>query len=422
MYSKSKLKNGLTLITAPLPETKAVTVLVVLPVGSRYETKNINGVSHFIEHLVFKGTKRRPTSLDISKELDSVGAEFNAYTAKDHTGYHIKIAADKIELAFDVLADIIFNATLEPVEIAKERGVILEEINMYRDNPLFYVQQLFEQTIFPNHSLGQLISGPKDVIKKISRAQILQYKNKFYQPSNMVVTVAGNFGQKKVLNLTKKYFGQKAKVNRPVKFLPFKTKQSKPQVSLNFRQTEQIQICLGVPSYSLINPKIYPLYLLAVILGGNMSSRLFINVREKYGLAYYIKSDLSSYQDIGSFVIQAGLDKDRIKQAIGLILAELKNIREQGVTVKELSRAKEFLKGKLILGLEDSENVADWYSKQELLINKIDTPQQQLKKIFAVSQKDIKKVAAELILDKKLNLSLIGPFKQKAEFEKLLKF
>ena len=179
LYQKSKLKNGLTLITAPLKETKAVTVLVLLPVGSRYETPEINGVSHFIEHLLFKGTKNRPTSLDISKELDSVGAEYNAFTAKDHTGYYVKITADKMELAFDVLADMIFNSLFDPKEIDKERGVIIEEINMYQDNPLIYLGAMFEQTIYGDKPLGRLISGPKKVIQKVSRGQILQYKEKF---------------------------------------------------------------------------------------------------------------------------------------------------------------------------------------------------------------------------------------------------
>ncbi|MFA6410265.1 MAG: pitrilysin family protein [Candidatus Buchananbacteria bacterium] len=422
MYNKTKLKNGLTLITAPLPKTQAVTVLVVLPVGSRYETQKNNGVSHFIEHLVFKGTKCRPTSLDITKELDSVGAEYNAYTSKDHTGFHVKVSAQKIELAFDILSDMLFNSNFDLVEINKERGVILEEINMYEDNPMMYVAQLFEKTIFANQPLGRLISGPKTVIKEIPKNQILGYKNKFYQPSNMVVTVAGNFSKKQVLALTKKYFGQAVKIKKKIAIVPTKIKQNQPQIALNFKKTEQVQACLGFLAYRLADPKIYPLYLLALILGGNMSSRLFSVVREQHGLAYYIKSDISAYQDVGSFMIQAGLDKNRVKQAISLILAELKKIKELGVTDKELISAKEFLKGKLILNLEDSENIADWYSRQELLINKIDTPAQQIKKIFAVTKEEVKKVAQELIIEKNLNLVSIGPNTNQKEFKKILKF
>jgi len=422
MYQRTKLKNGLTLITASLKETKAVTVLVLLPVGSRYEAKNINGVSHFIEHLIFKGTKKRPTSLDITKELDSVGAEFNAFTGKDHTGYYIKAAAENIELAFDILSDILFNSVFDPEEIAKERGVIVEEINMYHDNPLIYLPALFEQTVFGDSPLGRLISGPKKVIKSISRQQILNYKNKFYRPHQMTVTVAGSFNKAQVNSLAKKYFSSNQSGQDKSAFSKIKVRQTKPQINLMFKKTEQVQLGLGFQAYSILDQRIYPLYLLSVILGGNMSSRLFTTVREKYGLAYYIKTDIGSYQDTGSFLIQTGLDKNRVKQALSLILAELKKVKEVGVTAKELKSAKEFLKGKLVLELEDSESVADWYGKQELLLNKISTPEERLKKIFKVNQNQIKKIAQDLIQKQKLNLAIIGPFAKKEEFNKLLKF
>lgn len=421
MYQKLKLNNGLKLILAPLKETKAVTVLVLLPVGSRYETQSINGTSHFIEHMMFKGTKRRPTSLEITKELDAVGAEYNAFTGKDHTGYYIKTAAEEIELAFDILSDMLFNSTFALQELDKERGVITEEINMYQDNPMIYIQALFEQTIFGNHPLGWLISGPKEIVKKISRNQILDYKNKFYQPANMLITVAGNFNQTKVNFLAKKYFGLKTKKLAKSNFSKIIVQQTQPRINSMFKETKQVQIGLGVPAYSLSDSRIYPLYLLAVVLGGNMSSRLFTVVREQYGLAYYIKADLAAYQDTGYLVVQAGLDKRRIKQALGLILAELRKIKDYGITDKELDDAQEFLKGKLVLELEDSENVADWYSKQELLLGKIYTPEQKLKKIFAVKKEEVKKTAQQLIKEPSLNLALIGPFKDKKRFRKLLK-
>ena len=421
MYQKQKLTNGLTLITAPLKETKAATVLVLLPVGSRYETKNLNGASHFVEHLLFKGTKKRPTSLDLTKELDAVGAEYNAFTSKDHTGYYIKLAAEKIELAFDILADMIFNSTFPPSEIEKERGVIIEEINMYQDNPLMYLPILFGQTIFGRHPLGWSIAGPKKVIKKISRHDLLSYKEKHYQPGQMVLTVAGNFKDSPVKNLAKKYFGFSQGRKNKINFSQIKINQHQPQLGLLFKKSEQVQLGLGFPAYALGDRRIFPLYLLAVILGGNMSSRLFTVVREQHGLAYYIKTELDAFQDSGIFLVAAGLDKKRINQAITLILQELKKIRTNGVAVKELADAKNFLKGKLVLELEDSESVADWYGKQQLLLNKIYTPEERLKKIFAVSQMQIKKVAWQLFQQKQLNLALIGPFKKKGKFEKLLK-
>jgi len=421
-YKKIKLKNNLRLILAPLKETKAVTILVLLPVGSRYESKNINGVSHFVEHLMFKGTERRPTSLDLTKTLDSVGAEFNAFTGKDQTGYYIKISADKVELAFDLLSDILFNSLFKSEDIEKERGVITEEINMFQDNPLMLIHGLFEQTVFPNSSLGQLISGPKSVIKKITRDQILNYKNKFYCPKNMVITVAGNFSQQKILSLADKYFGLNGKKMTEVNFESVKLTQNSPRINLFFKDTKQVQMCLGFSAYSLADKNIFPLYLLAVILGGNMSSRLFTTIREKYGLAYYIKAGVETYQDTGLLMVQAGLDKKRAKQGIRLILEELKNIKDNGVSHEELLAAKEFLKGKLVLDLEDSESIADWYGRQELLLGKTFTPAEKIKKVSSISVEQIKKVAQDIIKQRKLNLALISPFKDRADFFELLKF
>lgn len=422
MYKKQKLSNKLNLVLSPLKETKAVTVLVLLPVGSRYENQDINGVSHFIEHLMFKGTQKRPTSLDITKELDSVGAEFNAFTSKDHTGYYVKAASENIELAFDILSDMLFNSVFKSEEIDKERGVIVEEINMYEDNPMFYVQSIFEETIFSQSPLGYKISGPREVIKNISREKILEYKEKFYQPHKMILSVAGNFSEKKVKALAAKYFGNKNTNTSKTDFEKNKILQTKPQIGLMKKETEQIQMCLGVPGYALQDKKMYPLYLLAVILGGNMSSRLFAKVREEHSLAYYVRADIGAYSDVGAFLVQAGLDKNRIKEAIPLILSEMKKIVIDGVTDKELVSAKQYLKGKMILDFEDCESVADWYGKQELLLSKTLTPEEKIKKIFAVKKQDIQMVAKELFKTELLNLSMIGPFADQAEFLPLLKF
>ena len=421
MYKKHKLSNGLKLITTPLKETKAVTVLVLVNVGSRHEAKQINGVSHFVEHLLFKGTNKRPTSLDITKELDAVGAEYNAFTSKDHTGYYIKAAAEKIELAFDILSDMIFNSSFNPVEINKERGVILEEINMYNDNPLMNLGSLFEATVFNGHPLGWQIAGPKSVIKNVTRNQLVSYKKKFYQPNNMLISVSGNFNQEKVRKLTQKYFGQKSQSTINKALAKIAIKQTAAQINLNYKNTTQVQLGLGFPAFSSKHPKIYPQYLLSVILGGNMSSRLFSVVREQHGLAYYVRTDISAYQDHGAFMVQAGLDKSRLFKAIKLILSELKKVKEKGVTEKELSDAKEFLKGKIILELEDSEHLADWFGKQELLLGKITTPEERIKKIMSIKKSEVDKVAQEILLENKINLALIGPFKEKKDIAKILK-
>lgn len=407
---------------APLKGTAAVTVLVLVPVGSRYENKNINGVSHFVEHLLFKGTKKRPASIDITKELDAVGAEFNAFTSKDLTGYYIKAAAKNIDLAFDVLSDMMLNSVFDKTEINKERRVIVEEINMYNDNPLMSLHGLFEETVFAGNSLGWQIAGPKKIIKTISRSKLISYKNKYYQPSNFVVTVAGDFDKVRVKKLTNQYFGQKNERKVTGGYKKLILKQDKPRVSLVYKDTLQVQIGLGFPAFAQGDKRIYAAYLLSIILGGNMSSRLFDVVREQHGLAYFIRAEIDSYQDTGAFMVQAGLDKSRLPAAIKLILSELKKVADEGVTDKELKMAKDYLRGKLVLALEDSESVADWYGKQLALQKKISTPVQRLKKITAVTSAQIKKVAEEIFKEEKLNLALIGPFKSKSDLLRLLKF
>ena len=420
-YSLTKLKNGLQLIISPLNSTEAVTVLVLLPVGSRYESAEVNGVSHFIEHLLFKGTKKRPTALDISRELDAVGAEFNAFTAKDQTGYYVKVAADKIELAFDILSDMLFDATFASAEIERERGVIIEEINMYQDNPLMYVEDVFEQTAFASHQLGQLISGPRQVIRTISRNKIISYRRRFYNPKNMVLAVSGAASSATARRLAEKFFvsGRAATASAPT-YKKFAVTQTKPRATLVYKKTEQVQVCVGFPAYRLSDPKMSALYLLAVILGGNMSSRLFTRVREQHGLAYFIRSSISAYQDTGLLFIQSGLDPRRIKKALGLISTELRAIKESGVTAQELAAAKEFLKGKLILDLEDSDRIADWLGKQQLLLRKIQTPQQRIAKLKAVTAAQVQRAANEVINKKRTNLAMIGPFTNKNEFLTLL--
>lgn len=422
MYKKSELANGIKLVLAPLKETKAVTVLVLLPVGSRYESEDVSGVSHFVEHLLFKGTEKRPTSLDITKELDSVGADYNAFTGKDHTGYYIKAAAEEIELAFDILSDMLFHTKFDPAEIEKERGVIIEEINMYDDNPLMSLDILLEETIYGNQSLGWSIAGPKSVIKNVSREKILAYKEKFYHPNNMVLGVSGSFDEARVAELVDKYFNPHQRSANPPTYPAVISDQTAPRAAVKFKDTEQVQLGLAFPAYALGDPKIYPLYLLSVIMGGNMSSRLFLSVREQNSLAYYVKSDTNAYQDVGYFAVNAGLDKSRIHGAIELILAELKKVRDEGITEQELKSAKEFLKGRFVLQLEDSESVVDWYTKQELLLGRIKTPEERIEEIFDVTIEQVSAVAKEILDDQKISLALIGPFKDAEEFKKLLKF
>lgn len=412
-YHLLKFSNGFRLITAPVSGTEAVTILILLPVGSRYENKKINGVSHFIEHMMFKGTKKRPSNLAIAKELDALGAEYNAFTGKDLTGYWLKLDKDYLDIGLEILADIFFNSLFDKDEFERERGVILEEIKMYQDNPLLYIDDLFEQTLYGQHPLGWSIAGEIENIRKLGHQELLNFKNKYYQLSQTLISLAGNIKTEIIKKLVKKFFLKpknyefKRIMNQFKKFP--RIKQKRPKLNILTKDVQQIQLALGFPAYSYFHPKLETLTLLSIILGGNMSSRLFTEVRVKRGLAYFIKTDLGVYQDTGNFVIRAGVDKEKIEEAIKVILGELKKIRDKGVSFEELSRAKTFCEGKLSLELEDSASLASWYGKQLLLTGKILTPEEKMVKIKKVKISDIQKVAQEIIQLKSLNLALIGP-------------
>lgn len=420
MFKQETLSNGIQLITAHRADTQAVTVLVLVKIGSRYEPLELNGVSHFIEHLLFKGTVKRPSSQHLSRLLDGIGAEYNAFTGKDHTGYYVKAAAEHLTLALDVLSDMFFNSLFDEKEMNKERGVIAEEINMYSDNPLMLIGDIFENSIYEGHQLGRKISGPKEVIQKVSRGQLVEFYKDYYYRNQIIVGVAGNFNQSVVKKIVTRYFSNKQVKAAKRPFAKFSSQQKSPRVNLHYKDTAQVQLALGFPSFKNTDPRVYALSLLAIILGGNMSSRLFTEIREKRGLAYFVKAGSDSYEDTGSLIIQAGLELNSLAKAITTILAELKKVTNLGVTTAELARAKEFLKGKFVLQLEDSANLIGWICEQQLLTGKIATPEQKLKKIMAVTLAEVKQVAGQVMDFSKTNLALIGPFKDRDKFLKLL--
>ena len=418
MYKKIKLPNQVRLVTVPQKETQTTNLLVLIKVGSRAENLKNNGVSHFIEHLMFKGTKKRPTTLDLSKELDGVGAEFNAFTGKDYTGYYIKSDAKHLSLSIDVLSDMLLNSKFDDKEMAKEKGVIVEEINMYEDNPMMYIGDLLEQTMYAGHPLGRSIAGTRKSVKEMSRSDLFAFKNKFYTGNNIVICLSGNFSDQHLKELKDKF-----KFLSSVKKFPLdkiKIRQNKPRVALKFKETEQTQIALGFPAYNYADKRIHALQLLSVILGGNMSSRLFLQVRERNGLAYFIRSFIGAYEDTGSLIIQSGLDKLRVESAIKLIISEIKKIKN-GVTPVELNRAKEYLFGRTALDLEDTSHLSQWYGQQELMLKKILTPAEKNQKIAAVKAADIKAVAQDIFNFNKVSLAVIGPFKDDKKFQSLLK-
>lgn len=417
---KLTLRNGTRVLLAPMHETKAVTVLILFPVGSRHERPSINGSSHFLEHLFFKGTTKRPSSLEVTKELDGVGAEYNAFTSKDHTGYYVKVSADKLELALDILSDMLYHSRFDPKEIERERGVIIEEINMYEDNPLMLLDEVFEQLVFRGSLLGMTIAGPREVIRRVTRRQLMRYKAQFYTPHQLLLTVAGRFNGQRAVRLIRQYFGGTNGPKRRARYQRFRVSQRRPGVEVRFRDTAQVQIGFGFPAYPYRHPRLPALSLLAVILGGNMSSRLFINIRERLGLCYFIRTETGIYQDTGTFLVRAGLEKTRLKEAIRKIWAELRAVEASGVTDEELKRAKEFLRGKVILSLEDSDEIADWVGKQLLLQGTIETPEQKIAKLQRVRAVDVQRVAQDVFTKSRLNLALIGPYRSRPEFDKLV--
>ena len=421
-HQKKILPNGLTIITVPMPSFESVTALIMVGAGSRYEAKKNSGISHFFEHMAFKGTKSRPTLMEVAGVIDGIGGESNAFTSKEYTGYYIKAAKNNIEICLDLLSDMLQNSLLDQAEIEKEKGVIIEEINLYEDTPMRKIGDIFESLLYGDSPLGWDIAGEKDIIRKIKREDFLEYFKSLYSPSNMTVVVAGGTESEKAVELAQKYFinMKDFKTGKPKKF---KESQKKPQVLVRQKKTEQAHLAIGVRTVSLNSPERYPLSVLSSILGGGMSSRLFSEVREKRGLAYYVHASSDQYTDVGSLVVNAGVDPKRADEAIEVIVSELSDLRDGKKKIKkdELKKAKEIIKGHMVLQLEDSRSASIFYASQDILEKKILNPSEILKKIDEVTEEQVMNVAKKYFVEKGLNLALIGNFSNKEKFEKLLK-
>jgi len=421
MFKKTTLKNGLRIVTVPMKSTQAVTVLVLVGTGSKYEKKEINGISHFLEHMYFKGTKKRPSTMAVAETLDKVGGIYNAFTSEEYTGYFAKVDAIHFDLALDCVSDIYLNSLIPEKEIEKEKGVISEEINMRYDHPMSYVEVLWNKLLYGDQPAGWDVAGTKESVAKITRDQILNYLKSQYVAQNTIICLAGKIDERASIFKVKKYFS-KIRETRPKKKPPVIEKQTEPQLLLFFKKTDQTNLAFGVRTFNLFHPQRYAQEILGVILGGMMSSRLFEEIRTKLGIAYYIQTAVSSDPDTGYLVTQAGVDNKNIEKAISTILKEYKGMTQRKIPKVELKKAKDYIKGKTTLLLESSEAQASFYADQELLENKILTPEEIFKKIDQVKVSDILKVAKDIFQPQKLNLALIGPFKEKEKFEKLLKF
>lgn len=420
MHRKTTLSNGLRIITDRISGTSAVTALVLVKAGSRYEHQSINGISHFLEHMFFKGASRYKNAKAVSEAIDSVGGEFNAFTSKEYAGYYVKTAKENMRLALDVLSDMMMNARFDQEEIEKERGVIMEEFNMYQDTPMYQVAWNFERSLFGDQPLGWDEVGTKDVIKALQRQDFVDYKESLYTPEAMVICLAGAVDHDEVVGLIQDLFPlEPRKATRAM--LPFDFGISGAnRVALQTKKTEQAHLVCGVPAYSAEHPDHYGLKVLSAILGGNMSSRMFLAVREEKGLAYYISCGTEDYLDTGTFYTRAGVDVSRIKDAIKAILEEYQKIAAEGVPEAELKKGKEFLKGKLTLSLEDSESVAQMHAQNELLYDKIKTLSDISTAIDKVTAADVLRIAQDILKQDKVHLAIIGPYENKAEFEALL--
>ncbi|MCX6723860.1 MAG: pitrilysin family protein [Candidatus Staskawiczbacteria bacterium] len=421
-YNKTILNNGLRVITIPMENANSVTVLILVGTGSKYETKDINGISHFLEHMFFKGTEKRPNTLKISETLDSVGGEYNAFTSKEVTGFWAKVDKKHFGVALDWISDIFLNSKFDEKEMEREKGVIIEEMNMYLDTPTAYVGDLWEKLLYDDQPAGWMVIGEKENILSFNRKKVLDYYKSHYSPSNVIICVAGGVKSKEAEEKIKSYFGkaQKAKTTGKNKAEEI---QKEPKVLLHYKKTDQTHFCLGVRAYNLFDEKRYALALLSIILGGNMSSRLFIKVRERNGLAYSIHTSTDTSTDTGYLVTQAGIDHKNLEKAMGLILQEYRDLRDKKITEKELQKAKDYLKGTTSLSLDSSDHQASFYGAQELLEKNILTPEEKFKKIDEVSINDIKKVAEDIFVPEKLNLAVVGPVEEKdsSKLEQLLK-
>lgn len=422
-YKLTKLPSGLRVLTVPMPSIPSATVTVWVRTGSRNEEKSVNGISHFLEHMSFKGSKKRPSAKEISEAVDAIGGEFNAATAKEWTNFYIKTRAANLEIAFDVLSDMVLNPLLKEEEIEREKGVIVEEIAMYEDTPMYRIGDVFEELIFEGNPLGWDIAGTEGSVRSIQKQDFERYRKVHYYAENIILTVAGGVKEKEVLALTQKYFSDLATKKSAFKGSLFKAKQKNPQVRLYSKKKEQAHFILGFRGNPMGHKNQYIDAVLSSVLGGGMSSRLFIEVRERRGLAYAVKNDVERLTDTGYIGTYAGVDVKKAEEAIKVVLDQHYGLAEKKYKIfdKELRKAKEYLKGHLALSLEDTQAVSHFFGLRELLLGSVRTPEEVFSAIDAVSMDEVYSEATRLFKPEGLNLAIIGPYNDQGKFEKLLK-
>lgn len=418
-YTKTQLSSGIRLITVPLEGTRSVTVLVMVGAGSAFETKPTRGISHFLEHMLFKGTPRRPTTLAIAEELDGIGGEYNAFTGKEWTGYFAKAHRRHLPLLLDIISDIFLNALISEEEIERERLVILEEMNMYQDTPIKYVDDLIEELLYGDQPQGWKVIGEKETVSLLNQKDLKNYFRARYRSEETAVIIAGDFNEKRIYAEVDTYFGGMPRLGATDKRAVVE-KQARHAVKIRAKDTDQTHLTVAFRAYHASHENLPTLHVLNILLGGNMSSRLFINIREREGLCYYINSHVEAYSDCGYLAIKTGVDNKRAVRAIELIMLELQALREKKVKSAELQKVKEYVRGKLALTLETSNEVAFWVGGQEMTTGKIKTPREIMKEVEGVTPASLQRVAEEIIKGSGLNLVAISPRRQKT-FEQALR-
>ncbi len=418
VFQRTTLDNGLRILTASMPQAQSVSCFVMLAAGSRYETSETNGIAHFAEHMFFKGTERRPTARDLAAEVDAIGGEFNAFTGKEYTGYYVRCAAEHRDTALDVLVDMLRNSKFDPEEIDREKGVIVEEMNMYFDTPRDYISGVYDDLVYGDQPLGWDILGRKETIQAATRDTFLGYLGRWYKPSRMVVGVAGDVGDGLVERIGELLGDlEDAETGAPA---PVLAPTNGSRVKLHTKASDQAHLCLGVRSYPLDHPDRYVLELLRVVLGGGMSSRLFTEVRERRGLAYYVYAANQSHTDAGSLYAQAGVDVKRVDDAVRTIVGELAKVADEPVPADELEKARAFAKGRFVLQLESPQGMNLYGLRREVLEGRAPDPTEVLAGLDAVTAADVQRVARDVLTADALRLALIGPFDDAERFERLL--
>jgi predicted Zn-dependent peptidase len=417
VFERTHLANGVRVLTAPMSHAQSVSCFVMLAAGSRYETPETSGIAHFAEHMFFKGTERRPTARAIAGEVDGIGAEFNAFTGKEYTGFYVKCAAEHRDTALDVLVDMIRHSRFGDEEIEREKGVISEEMNMYYDTPRDFIGGVYESLLYGDQPLGWDVLGRKETIRSATRETFTSYVDRWYRPERIVVGLGGRIGDG-LLERLEELFGdlEPRETGAPA---PVVIPQNGAPLKVHTKQSDQAHMILGARGYPLGNPDRYAVQLLATVLGGGMSSRLFTEVRERRGLAYYVFCSNSAYTDAGSLHAQAGVDIARIDDAVTTVRDELRKVAEQPVPAEELEKARSFAKGRFVLSLESPHGTILFGLRREVLEGRAEEPAEVLAGLDAVTGEDVQRVAQD-ILGKQLHLALIGPFDEPEHFEQLL--